>query len=394
MLLRFEDGRWVDITTDHDQDANAISGQVDSFIFSPFALGSIGGVDTKKSGGSTDWKKKPTFGKSWEVPSAQLVEGGFSFNGHTLDITDNWHTDFAKTSSIIGETNNVSIKTYASDGLKWVQLSLGVPEIGAKHNSEADIVIYFERNYTKFSTYDVSKMEYKENGKIEGSYWVWPNSAYDDAKVEQMQTESLVNMNKTTATIDKVLCNPSHTEPQCYQIDMGFAVNAPLKYEVLAISALDETRRLTTTYINHGVEFTGESLIPLNTHTIIDKKTSQAPTEIIELVQPDRRFNLWHDQHGNIWTQNDHGTWMYHTVLNSTETIPICDDIDDRMCSSVFDKKVDWHTSRMIELRDSIYGDIYNAEEFGSLEDPFFFERDGDSRTKFLIQNNMDWIRE
>ncbi len=58
----------------------------------------------KKGGGSKDWAVKPTFGKTHNS-HRQIIDNGFTFNDYSLTITDNWHTDFVKTSSIIGDSN-------------------------------------------------------------------------------------------------------------------------------------------------------------------------------------------------------------------------------------------------------------------------------------------------
>ena len=246
--------------------------------------------DIKSSGGSSsDWKKKPTFGKSWEVTSVQLVENGFTFNEYSLDITDNWHTDFTRTSAIIGDENHVDIKVYTDKILNSVTLSLGVPEVGDVSHAETDIIIQLQRNYTNVHDYDIVGIIHE-------------------------QKESLVDVDKTISSISKVKCTSISTDEMCYTVGIDFTVNAPLKSEVLAISAVDTNRRSTVTYINEGVEFTGESLLPANTHSFIDKKTSQSDADAILLTQQDRRYQIWEDNHGYLWTVNNYGTWLQITT--------------------------------------------------------------------------------
>ena len=210
------------------------------------------------SGSSNDWKKKPTFGMSWEVSSDQLVDDGFTFNGYTLDITDNWHTDFTRTSSIIGEINSVTMKAYAADGFRYVVLSLGVPEIGMAPDAETDIILMLNRNYTNPDDYDIVEIIHE-------------------------QKESLIDESRTTATVKRVLCN-ADSETPCHSFEISFKVDAPLKSDVLAISAVDSKRRSTVTFINEGVEFTGDAILAPNTHYMIQKKTNQGPAEIITLT--------------------------------------------------------------------------------------------------------------
>ena len=282
---------------------------------------------TSSGGSSSDWKKKPTFGKSWEVSSDQLVKNGFSFNGYSLDITDNWHTDFVKTSTIIGEINHVQMKVFAFDGLRYVQLSLGLPEIGATSDAEADIIVHLERNYDN------------------------PND-YDIVGIEHEQTEPLVNTDSTTASITPSLCNTSHTEPFCYTIDIEFAVDAPLSHDVIAISAIDTKRRTTTTHINDGVEFLGESLLPAETASIFIKKTNQDKGNHIILTQDDRRYDTWTDQDGYQWMQNSYGTWIQQTLPDMIISHDGSTQVMTRLHSE-FDSMVQQEQERAILVFDS-----------------------------------------
>ena len=242
----------------------------------------------KKSGGSSnDWHKKPTFGQS-HLTYKQILDDGFSFNGHSLTITDNWHTDFLLTSSIIGESNTVTIKTYSADPLKWVDLHLGVPRQGGFSEAESHINLVVSRNYTNPVDYTIDE-------------------------INHYQKESLVDEANTTASVNKVKCQSTDNDEKCYEFTILFAVNAPLLDNVVAISAMDEKRRQHVTYINEGVEFTGESLLDPRTAQLMEKLGNQYDATIIELTQQDRRYNIWEDQHGYLWSQNEYGTWMQTT---------------------------------------------------------------------------------
>ncbi len=242
----------------------------------------------KKGGDSNEWKTKPTFGKHWNNQAVQLVDDGFVFNGMPLTITNNWHTDFNMTSSIIGEDNTVHIKGYATNDLKSVSLSLGVPEVGLKTNAESHIIVNVNSNYTSPAGYDI-------------------------ADIVHEQREGLVNQNMTGATISKVKCTISDTTERCFDVTISFVIMAPLSHEVMAINAVDKQRYSTTTYINEGVEFTGEALLAAATHELKQKHGNQNPFETISLTQQDRRYQVWEDQYGYIWSQNDYGTWLQIT---------------------------------------------------------------------------------
>ena len=244
----------------------------------------------KSSGGSNDWHKKPTFGIS-HLTYKQIVDDGFTFNGYSLTVTDNWHTDFVKTSSVIGESNTVKIKTYAADPLKWINLYLGVSRIGDASDAESEIHLVVSRNYTNPVDYDLDE-------------------------INHYQKEGLVNENNTSASISKVKCQASDNDERCYEFTINFTVMAPLHEEVVAISAMDEKRRQHVTYINEGVEFTGTSLLDAHTALLMQKKTNQGQAEIIVLTQQDRRYNVWEDQHGYLWTLNEYGAWTQITAAD------------------------------------------------------------------------------
>ena len=244
----------------------------------------------KKSGGSDDWHKKPTFGIS-HLTYKQIVDNGFTFNDYSLTVTDNWHTDFHLTSSLIGETNTVKIKTYAADPLKWINLYLGVPRLGDVSEAESEIHLVVSRNYTNPVDYDLDE-------------------------INHYQKEGLVNENNTSASISKVKCQASDNDEKCYEFTINFTVMAPLHEEVIAISAMDDKRRQHVTYINEGVEFTGTPLLDAHTAQLMQKKTNQGQVEIIELTQQNRRYNVWEDQHGYLWTLNEYGTWTQITAAD------------------------------------------------------------------------------
>ena len=250
-------------------------------------------LDSKKDGNSDKWKTKPTFGSSWGTQT-QLVDAGFVFNGIPLTITDNWHTDFSLTSSIIGDKNTVNIKGYAQNDFKSVTLSLGIPEIGKKYDAESHIILNLNRNYTAPSNYQITEIIHD-------------------------QKEKLVNESITSATLSKVKCTPADEIERCIDFEISFVMMAPLTGEVLAISAMDSQYRETVTFINSGVEFVGESLLESQTHVLTQKYSNQHQAETIELTQLDRRYQMWEDQNGYLWTQNEYNSWLQITIPDVTQ---------------------------------------------------------------------------
>ena len=75
----------------------------------------------------------------------------------------------------------------------------------------------------------------------------------------------------------------------------------------------------TDIFINSGVEFVGESLLESQTHVLTQKYSNQHQAETIELTQLDRRYQMWEDQNGYLWTQNEYGSWLQITMPDVTE---------------------------------------------------------------------------
>ncbi len=183
----------------------------------------------------------------------------------------------------------LKLKVYTANSLKWTSLYLGVPEIGSHSDAETEIQLVLSRNYDSPVDYDIDE-------------------------INHFQKEGLVNEDNTTASIDKVKCQSMDNSEKCHEISIDFTVMAPLKHDIVAISAMDNHRRNHITFINEGVEFTGTPLLDPHTDSLMQKKTKQGDAEIIYLTQQDRRYNVWEDQNGYLWMQNDHGTWIQITT--------------------------------------------------------------------------------
>ena len=292
-------------------------------------------VPRTSGGSSSDWKTKPTFGLSWEN-NQPFVSGGFTLNDYTLDITNNWHTSFVPVNGVIGKENNAKIKVYAPKGLNTVMLSLGVPEVGKINDAETNIIVSILPNYTGTISYVI-------------------------AEITHEQKDSLVDETQTTATLSKSLCNDSDIIEKCYTVDINFVVLAPLKSDPIALAAIDTKNRYTTTYINEGLTFTGNSMLEPATAQLVVKKGNQYDAETIDLIQQDRRHNLWEDQYGNLWTQNDHDTWIQLTFPENTPTDSYVN-VMTRM-HSAFDSRIDVHTQNMESIRDSMFKDVYTESD-------------------------------
>ncbi|RNJ77278.1 MAG: DUF5011 domain-containing protein [Nitrosopumilus sp. D6] len=233
-------------------------------------------------GSDEDWLLNPTFGRSWEN-NEQTVRGGFGFNGRVIDVTNNFHTPFAKDTADIGDINTVTAKAYTEMDLQRIILHLGVPDVSRVTDSEADIIIDVRRDYSLEHEYEI-------------------------ISVTRDQKESLIDEESTAVALSKKRCSPN-SEVMCTEFVIKFKVMAPLSSDVVALSAMDTDRRVTVSYINDGVDFVGESLLPAATHTFQVKRGNQHPVETTMLTQQDRRYNVWTDQYGFVWLKNEYNSW-------------------------------------------------------------------------------------
>ena len=106
------------VQVDSDTYALAYEGNdTDGFITTFTISGSV--ATPTPSGGSGDQahKTRPTFGLDHNT-FQQLVEGGFSFNGVSHDITHNFWTPFEQQPVKLGESNSFSAKVFAQQKLR------------------------------------------------------------------------------------------------------------------------------------------------------------------------------------------------------------------------------------------------------------------------------------
>ena len=322
---------------------------------------------TKKSGDGLGDKHNthPTFGNSWDT-FRNLVDCGYSMDGICTEV-DSYHVDYTRQTINTGTTHDFTLKTYAQNGLKSFTLGFGVDEVGAPvSESEAAITVNLSRDYSLDSTYVIDSVDYINNDNVIGE-----NATFD---------------------ISLVTCSVGNSV-ECVQLDINGLLFREIMYDdPFLIEAIDTKRYVTTHYMNEGLQIVGDSLNPAPVETLKKKVNAQSVMLDIQLVRTDKLADIWTDQFGHKWSKHNPGNWYYvdGPVLDNTSA---CDDIDKRVCDA-FIAKLDLHTADMELLRDSIYGNIYTVEEFDDLHDAItIFDMDGDSRTKFLIENDMMWIR-
>ncbi|MCE2505971.1 MAG: hypothetical protein J4F36_05795 [Nitrosopumilaceae archaeon] len=103
------------------------------------------GFATSGSGGNSDasHKARPTFGLDPNT-FKQLIEGGFSFNGVSHDITDNFWTPFPEQEVKVGTMNSFTSKVFAGKQLRVQEFLFGIPDVGDAHKAELGIEVHYD----------------------------------------------------------------------------------------------------------------------------------------------------------------------------------------------------------------------------------------------------------
>ncbi len=335
---------------------------------------------TRNSRGSDDDSKtRPTFGISGQT-FAQIVNCGYSMDGVCTNVTE-YHVDYNRQIIQTGTTHDFALKAYAQNGMKSFVIGFGVNEVGAPASeSEASITVNLGRDYTLDSTYTIDSVEYDNDENVIGENATFAvsgvscNGGSDD---DNDGDSSIIQKDQT----------------QCTQLLIdGVLFRETMYDEPFMIEAVDAKRKVITHYMNEGLQIIGESINEPPTHKFSSKKTSQSDAVILELTRTDKLKNIWTDQFGYTWSADTPDEW-YYVDGPALDNSSACDSMDHRVCDA-FAEKLKYHTSKMESLRDSMYGDIYVAEPFDDLDEVVtFLMTPGESRTQFLDDNAMMWIR-
>jgi len=301
------------------------------------------------TGGGGDYRHKtsPTSGLDWNT-FEQIVKEGFTVNGKSIDITDNWHTDFEKQKILIGKINLFSIKTYAqNNGLLFQEIAFGIPEIGKYQNAETVIT-------------------------------VWYNHDKSIKDVTIKQDRGIIDSSSLQILTSQIPCG--YVNSTCYQTDIYAIFNEPLQYDIFAIYAVDMSRRsMNPTYLNEGFDISGYSLNPLETEQIPGPDKYEG---LITVTQIHPLSNLWGAEDGRIfemWGESNSFKLVYQPTENEYYDTG---SIKDRN-HSAFDnwKQLQIYKSQKYFDSEKIQRDLPNSFRY---EYP-----DTDSRTKFLIEHEL-----
>jgi len=226
-------------------------------------------------GGSADgFKTRPTFGLDHNSFRA-LVDGGFSFNGKSHDITDNWWTPFAEQKVKIGSTNSFTAKAYADKQLRIQEFLFGIPSIGDAHNAELGIEV----------VYDYS-------GEID--------------RINVVQKTDIIDIDSIKVKHSKSTCQSDDTVKRCDTTRLSMKFLEPLKDKIMAIKAIDFKGRVHITYLNEGFDISGNSLNPMNTMMIPSTEKYEG---LIEVTQTAKYSSIWTAQDDREFEMNTSGSF-------------------------------------------------------------------------------------
>ena len=204
----------------------------------------------------------------------RIVEDGFEYNGVTVNA-NRYYTEFPQISTNVGELNSLKMKFYddaGPEGIKRVEVALGVPDIGLYHDAESLIEIWLDR----------TNLTVKEIIIV------------DDLNL--LETSSI------SASLSKTSCIDSD-ETECLLVDLKYSYKESPAYETIAIKPVDWDNNAFQFYFNDGIRVHGNSLnIPKE--IIISTSHAAFPNqnqEQLRLIQVDRINGIWVDQHGSTW---------------------------------------------------------------------------------------------
>ena len=161
----------------------------------------------------------------------RIVEDGFEYNGITVNV-DRYYTEFPQISTNVGELNSLKMKFYddaGPEGIKRVEVALGVPDIGLYHDAESLIEIWMDR----------SNLTVKEIIIV------------DDL--------NLLDTSSISASLSKTSCIDSD-ETECLLVDLKYSYKESPAYEIIAIKPVDWDRNALQFYFNDGIRVHGNSL--------------------------------------------------------------------------------------------------------------------------------------
>ena len=234
----------------------------------------VGTIENEETLPNGDWKAsrtKPTFGID-HTTFIQTVDGGFSFNGISHDITDNFWTPFSEQPIKLGTLNTFSAKVHADKGLRTQEFIFGIPEVGKAQDAEVRVEVWYDHQKNIIDTI-------------------------------VNQKTNVVDADSLTVKHSMNNCG-SENNIQCDVTEISMKFLEPLFNSVMAIQAFDQKNRGQLTFLNEGFDISGVSLNPMITKMIPGPEKYEG---LIEITQNEKYSNLWTTEDGRIFDKTVEG---------------------------------------------------------------------------------------
>lgn len=236
-------------------------------------------IPSSSSSSSCDDCIPPTLGQNTE--GEQILQDGFSFNYNVVDVQF-FHTEFPLIITSTNQTNTITLKIYENNGIDnifLVQFGFGISEIGSPLSTAETLVeVWFEPTDTQ-----IKEIVIKDEHNL-----------IDDTSI--------------SISTQDVSCGQNNSL-HCLEVVMNYAyLDSPI-FDVFAISLSDQSRNTVIHYFNDGIRVEGESMNLPNMITVPAAFSGNGlyPQQkgLVELVQIDKKMNLWNDTFGYVWQGNE-----------------------------------------------------------------------------------------
>ncbi|MDH3610545.1 MAG: hypothetical protein OEM79_02145 [Nitrosopumilus sp.] len=221
-----------------------------------------------------EFNTKPTFGLDHEN-SEQIIDEGFKINDQAFDITNNFHTPFEDYKIEIGNINSFESTVYAPKGLKIQEFLFGIPEVGDAHLAELRIEVWFG---------------------LDGQF----------KNFKVVQDSDVIDAQHVIFHHEKIKCQESDDEQNCDNIKISIIFLEPLKEKIIAIKAIDFENRYQITYLNEGIDISGQALNPKTIKMIPSPKKYEG---LIPVTQVEKYSSYWQSEDGRMFENNEFGTF-------------------------------------------------------------------------------------
>jgi len=219
-----------------------------------------------KNGGSKP-TTPPTLGL--DENHQRIVDGGFSFNGNSVDVEE-FYTPYPLITTPIGQNNTVKLKIFEDGGLEniaHVGLSYGLGH-GDTFN-EGRATIEYDKTFDGIESVTI----------------------FDPKHV-------IGSVNVTTTTTD---CSV-HNKAKCLEITFDHIFRESLEYNMVATNIWDFDRNGWQNYFNHGIQILGKSMNPPEEYSGIYNGHIYHLTETSKNIAIDDEGHYW--TFDKVWTRD------------------------------------------------------------------------------------------